>query len=195
MGDEAEVQAEGAPAAEQMIEVEEEPGEAPAVEVGEAVEEEEEGKFEVPAAQSGGAPPWVQIPKDNGMGSPFRFPRAAQVMFVKLRAPLTRTPQRGDRNVILWELTDLDEQAAMKRAQGDPNRIPGELAKQMIRAFDGRVPDWTGTPGAANVDQFWREIGARYRATFVRICTQMHFLSAEDQKDFFANCIAVRSTG
>lgn len=190
------VPGDASPTTEQALEVDDEATEeVPAEDLDEEGEVAAAARRGLPASTSGGAPSWAKIPKDNGQGKAFRFPRAAQVVFVRFKAELTRAPMKGDRSAILWELTDLDEKAALDRAMGDPNRAPSELSKQMIRAVDGVVPDWSGTPGTANIDQFWREIGARYRGQLIRIYTQMHLLQEEEQKDFFESCIAVRSTG
>jgi len=143
----------------------------------------------LPEARAGGAPAWVEIPAN------FKFPRGRQVAFVRFRASWTDTPEKGERQAILWALTDADEKVALSRAMGDVNRAANELAKQMVRAVDGHVADWSGEPGPANIDRWWNEIGARCRGMLVRIFTQLHVLNEEERKDFFESCIALRTAG
>lgn len=143
----------------------------------------------LPAARPGGAPAWVKIPEG------FKFPRGRQVAFVKFRASWTDTPSKGDRQCILWSLTDADEKLALVRARGDVNRAASELAKQMVRALDGCSANWDGTPGGGNIDTWWNEIGGRCRGMLVRIFTQLHVLSEEERTDFFEKCIELRTAG
>lgn len=145
--------------------------------------------FEIPDARAGGAPPWAKIPAG------FKFPRGRQVAFLRFRAEWTDTPWKGDRQAIVWTLTDADEKVALGRATGDVNRAASELSKQMLRAIDGHEVDWGGTPGPGNVDRWWTEIGGKCRQILVRVYTQLHVLSEEERADFFENCIEVRSTG
>jgi hypothetical protein len=155
-----------------------------------APEEEPEKPFaDLPDARPGGAPGWVKIPEG------FTFPRGRQVAFLRFRGTWTDTPDKGERQCILWALTDADEKMALSRAQGDVNRAANELAKQMVRALDGHVADWSGNPGVGNIDQWWNEIGGRCRGMLVRIFTQLHVLNTEERKDFFEHCIELRTAG
>lgn len=144
---------------------------------------------ELPAARPGGAPAWVKIPEG------FKFPRGRQVAFIKFKADWTDTPDKGERQCILWSLTDADEKMALVRARGDVNRAASELAKQMVRALDGFSADWSGNPGSGNIDTWWNEIGGRCRGMLVRIFTQLHVLSEDERTDFFENCIELRTAG
>ena len=169
----------------------------PPVEPEVEVTEGEDGAVEAPAAKYAQLPEatdeplpaWVKIPKG------FKFPRGRRAVFVFFHARLTDAPAFGDRQAILWSHTPEDEKFAFNRAQGDANRAPHELAKQMIRAVDGFTADWSGTPSQGNVDTFWRQIGGKYRDLLVRLYAQLHVLTREETDDFFVNCIAVRSSG
>lgn len=143
----------------------------------------------IPEPKAGGAPAWSKVPAD------MRFPRGRQVLFVRFEAAWTDSPHKGDRQCIIWGLTDIDEKAAFGRAMSDPNRAANELAKQMVRSIDGHVTDWSGTEGPANIDLWWREIGGKCRQMLIRLYTQLHVLPDEDRKRFFESCIEVRSTG
>lgn len=143
----------------------------------------------IPDARAGGAPPWARLPA--GM----KFPRGRQVAFIKFKPEWTDAPQNGERQCIVWGLTDIDEKLAFGRAMGDPNRAMGELTKQMIRAIDGVQVDWSGGGGPGSIDAWWREIGGKCRQMLSRIYTQMNVLPPEEQKDFFENCIELRTTG
>jgi hypothetical protein len=132
-------------------------------------------------------PPWARVPK--GMV----FPRGRQLMFMRFPAEWTHTPLRGDRQCILWELNVGDEKMALQRAQGDPNKVISQFALQGIRAVDGYVVDWTGTPHApGNVEEWWDAIGGRCRSQIIRWYTMTHVLDRAEQKRFFESCVAVR---
>jgi hypothetical protein len=144
----------------------------------------------IPDAERGGPPAWAKVPK--GM----RFPRGTRPIFVRFRPEWTRAPHKGERQCILWELTDLDEHAAAQRAAGFPGRGLQEFAKGTIRAIDGEAVEWSGAEGAvANIDQFWRDIGPKGRSMIVGIYQQTHAMSPSERVDFFMNCIAARSVG
>lgn len=156
----------------------------------EAVEETPVKAFApIPDARAGGKPPWAKCPV--GM----KFPRGRQVAFLKLLPQWTDAPHKGERQCIIWGLTDIDEKLAFGRSMGDVNRAMGELTKQMIRAIDGVVVDWSGNPGVGNIDLWWREIGGKCRQILTRVYTQMNVLSEDDRKHFFESCIEVRTTG
>lgn len=152
----------------------------------------------VPEARQGGAPPWVKIPE--GM----KFPRGRQVLFLRFRSRWTDTPWIGEeiageegkwRQCICWSISVGDKKLALQRAQADPNRLADELAKQMIRAVDGSVVRWDGVPGEGNIEQWWTHMGERVRTLISKIFLQLHTMKKEETRDFFENCIAVRSTG
>lgn len=154
--------------------------------------------FRMPAASDDRPPRWVRIPKG------LRFPKGRQAVFIRFKAEWTDVPWKGHalvdekgtwRQCIAWALTDADEKMALGRAMSDANRAPGQLAKQMIRAVDGYQADWSGSPGEGSIDAWWTEIGGRCRTQLIRLYTQLHMLSEDEQKDFFETCIAVRSTG
>ena len=134
-------------------------------------------------------PTWAKIPTG------FRFPRGTTPIFVMFRAAWTSAPFKGDRTAILWELTDLDELEAYRRAAGLQIRASHELAKGMIRSIDGHPADWSGLDGPGSVEAFWREIGPKCRDRLIQMYAQRHVMDAKDRADFFTNCVAVRAVG
>ena len=181
---------------EQPLNLEDDPDALEDVDAAEGETEETEAPavkpkryFAMPDARAGGAPPWAKIPAG------FKFPRGRQVAFLRFRAEWTDTPWKGDRQAVVWSLTDADEKIGLGRAMGDVNRAANELSKQMLRAIDGHEAVWDGTPGPGNVDRWWTEIGGKCRQILVRVYTQLHVLSEEERTDFFENCIEVRTTG
>jgi hypothetical protein len=134
-------------------------------------------------------PGWAKWPEG------LRAPRGVAVVALHFRGPLTATPSKGDRQCLIWVLTEGDEKMAFGRAMGDSNRASSELVKQMIRAIDGVPVDWSGMPGTGNPDAFWREIGPKYRNVLQRIFSMTHVVNQEELRDFFENCIAVVNAG
>jgi len=139
-------------------------------------------------------PEWVDFPED------LKAPPGRQVLFVRFKAEWTQDATKGDRHCILWSLSTSDEQFAMKRSQGIHARFMPESTKQMIRAFDGKIVDWTGASkktlmlkGRSSVDQFWEEIGPKCRQQLTNLYVKLHHMNAEDEADFFLSCFAVRS--
>jgi hypothetical protein len=137
------------------------------------------------------APVWAKIPK--GM----KFPKGIDVLILRLRPEWTMYPGKGERQVILWQLTDGDQKLAISRAMGDSNRLGIEMTKQMIRAADGMQINWTGDPSAPgiDIDRFWHEIGQKGRSLLHRITNQMCIMSEDEHADFFEHCIAAVRTG
>lgn len=163
------------------------------VELKTAKKEEEPKKqgFKIPAAEGRRAPKWAKVPKD------MKFPRGIQVLFIRIRSDLTMYPSKGDRQVILWALTDGDEKLAIGRSMANAARASVELAKQMVRAIDGERVNWTGDPSApgTDIDSFWHQIGPKGRNLLQRLFNQLHAMNEDELVDFFENCIGVVSTG
>jgi hypothetical protein len=134
-------------------------------------------------------PEWVLIPPP-----PFKLPRRRVLSFLRFRAIWTDTPEKGDRQCILWNLTATDERFALQRSRGDGLRTITEYAKQMVRAIDGVVVNRSGT-GAGNVDAWWNEVGAKCRQLIINHYLRTHTLNTDERKDFFSNCVAVRTVG
>lgn len=141
------------------------------------------------------APSWVTLPAD------VKLPLGRQVVYVRFPSQWTATPQRGCtmpdkpglyRWCAVWELTDTEENIAIRRAQGEADRVSRELAKGMIRVLDGHQCDWSGVPGPGNVDQFWTEIGSKCRQLMQRVYHNLHVLSVAETVDFFENCVESR---
>lgn len=135
-------------------------------------------------------PEWVVLPPD------LKIPSGRVVAFLRFKAEWTDTPTKGDRQCIVWNLSDADERLALKRANlNDGLSAISDLAKQSIRAVDGVRVDWSKGKGPGSIDQFWREIGAKCRALLQRWYLQNHQLNDAEQKDFFESCVAVRTMG
>jgi hypothetical protein len=132
-----------------------------------------------------GAPEWAIIPPG------FSPPQGARVCFMKFRAEWTDTPEKGDRQCIIWSLSLMDERNALARARGDVLRTLDEMAKQTVRVVDGNMVDWTGKLREGDLDMWWNDIGPRCRTLIQRHYNQTHNLTAAEQEDFFENCIAV----
>lgn len=134
-------------------------------------------------------PEWALVPQH------LKVPRAKQVVFLKFPAALTDAPLKGDRQCIVWTLSDGEEKLAADRCEGKSNRAPAEYSKQMIRAVDGVIVDWSKTKGPGSLDEFWREIGPKGRNILMRVYTQLHLASDDELRDFFEQCVAVRTAG
>lgn len=140
--------------------------------------------------QTEGVPAWVVVPTN------FRWPKKTkQVYFVRFRAELTETPEKGERQAILFGLNEADEKIARKRAAGDRDKTIPELTKQMLRAVDGESVDWMAKFGKGNPVTFWKEIGYVARQQLQAIFLKTHQFTPEQQSDFFTNCVAVMSVG
>jgi hypothetical protein len=146
-------------------------------------EEDYDGALE---AKSGAWPDWVMVP--DGM----KFPEGKQVVATRFRADWTDKPSLGERQCMMWNLTDADEKLAQKRARGESLRYIDELAKQMIRVIDGKKVDWTHRV-AHNPDVFWSDIGAGCRKQLINVYVRRHAFSKEATVDFLTDCIAART--
>jgi hypothetical protein len=134
----------------------------------------------------GPVPEWVKMP--TGL----QLPVGRQVMYMMFRAEWTDCPHKGDRQCVVWNLSESDEKIALKRTRGEALRTLDELAKQTIRVVDGTKANWTGT-GPGSVDTFWNDIGAKCRQQLKNVYAKNHMFSAEEAVDFFTNCITVRT--
>lgn len=147
------------------------------------------------------APPRPALPESNGDDVPewalipsnMRVPKGRQVVFLRFPPALTGNPQRGERQCIVWTLNDGEEKLANDRTGGSSARAAAEFTKQMIRAVDGVVVDWSKPKGPGSIDEFWREVGPKGRNMLMRIYTQLHLASDEETRDFFESCVAVRT--
>ena len=134
-------------------------------------------------------PDWLVLPEG------FKFPgRGRQVGFMRFRAAWTDTPDKGDRQCVLWGLTIGDEKLARIAMRGEEGRYLSEMAKRQIRALDGHAADWTGRNAAGAVDPWWNEIGYRCRQLIQSFFLKTHTLETKERIDFFANCIEVRTS-
>lgn len=135
-------------------------------------------------------PDWVTIPTD------LQIPRGSRVGFMLFKGKWTETAFKGDRHVIVWPLTDLDERMAWARIKDNFGHASNELSKQMIRSFDGIKVNWgaaRGKPG--NVEDFLAELGPRCRGLLARYYTRTHQLDSAEVAYFLEHCVAVRTMG
>jgi hypothetical protein len=130
-------------------------------------------------------PPWVKLPK--GM----QLPQGKQVFAVQFRAAWTDKPGKGDRQCLLWNLTEADEKFALKRCRGEVLRTLDELTKQMVRAVDGVEVNWL----SVKPDEFWNDIGGKCRSQLKSIYTKRHSFQEGEAADFLSNCVAARTAG
>lgn len=142
-----------------------------------------------PNATNASIPQWAIRPPD------LQIPRYKKVFYLRFRADMTDTPSKGERQAIIWSNNLADQKLAVMRSNKDPNQMAEQMAKQMIRAVDGHVADWTGELGAGNIDIWWDAIGPKCRSILDRLFVQMHVATKEDLADFFENCVEVRLQG
>lgn len=133
--------------------------------------------------------PRAMIPKD------IAFPKGIEVLFIKIPGKFTAARHRGDRFLIVWGSSEADEKLSIGRAMGDNNRGVAELTKQVIRAVDGHIADWSGMPTPGSIDQIWRELGPKGRNLMIRLMTKINTLDESELTYFFEACIAVVPTG
>lgn len=154
-----------------------------------AKEEQPKAVTKLPAAQGDEVPDWAVVPQH------LKVPRGKQVVFLRFPAELTDAPEKGERQCIVWTLSDGEEKIAADRCEGKANRAPSEYSKQMIRAIDGAVVDWSKPRGPGSIDEFWREVGPKVRNILMRVYTQLHLASDDEVTNFFEQCVAVRTAG
>jgi len=161
---------------------------APAVTV-EDEGSDEDGEETSPAAEATAAavPDWAIVPPT------VTLPKGRIVFYIRFRPEWTDVPGKGERQCILWNLTEADEKLAIKRTRGEALRTIDELTKQMIRVVDGVKSDWTGVTGAGSVSNFWTEIGGKCRQLLKNIYLKNHSLAPEETADFFGHCIAAKT--
>ena len=128
-------------------------------------------------------PPWAKVPTD------LVFPHSLSPLYVLFRAEWTYAPKKGDRQCILWPLSDADEFQAAQRSANFPTRAFAEQVKGTIRAVDGYKADWTGRNSPGSIDVFWREIGMKCRGMLDSLFVKMHVLGPQEQADFFESCV------
>lgn len=141
----------------------------------------------LPEAQGDDVPEWAIVPPS------LRIPKGKSVVFLMFKASMTDAPLKGDRQCMVWTLSDGEEKLAADRCANSQNRAPAEYTKQMIRAVDGVAADWGKTRGPGSIDEFWKEIGPKGRNMMMRVYTQLHLANDEEVRDFFEHCIAVRT--
>ena len=121
-----------------------------------------------------------------------RAPEGATVWFLRLKAEWTHKPSAGDRIVVLWALTDAEENRAAERAGATgAYRLYRECAKVMIRAIDGSKADWSSSGKNNDVRKFWTDIGPKCRELITNLYVRAHKFTGEELQDFFSNCLVV----
>jgi hypothetical protein len=147
----------------------------------------------------------------------FRIPRGKEVTFMRFKSAWTDARDKGVltifphkvgqgegacviqreelyRVLVCWPITDAEEKLANKR--GQQGSALNELAKQMIRAVDGRRVDWTGgwarePEMLVNPEAVWKELGPKCRGPIKTIYHRMHNLTDEELATFLLNCLVV----
>jgi hypothetical protein len=159
----------------------------------------EDGGEAVDAQQ--GVPAWAKVPEG------FAFPAGWTVWFIRFPARMTNRPRGGERQCIVWNLSEADEKRASRAARGDGLRIIDEMTKATIRSIDGQriklgpsvaaaaVGQSGEDAGFANVTTFWTEIGGKCRHQLKSLYLKNHVMEAAENADFFENCVAPRSVG
>ncbi len=150
----------------------------------------EERDPDAPPHDPSALPEWVKMPAG------FKMPPGKQVAFMLFKKEWTDRPELGDRQCIIWPLSLSDEKVSLKRARNEAAMVMPSQTMQTIRAIDGMKSDWTGRPAAGvsySVAKFYDEIGAKCRSMLENYYLKSHVLSADEQADFFLNCLAVRS--
>jgi len=130
-------------------------------------------------------PSWVVVPEG------LKIPVGRRLLCLQFEADITETPHKGDRHCIAWTLSDGEERLANARCNGDSSRYATEFTKQMIRAVDGVMVDWSKPKGPGSLDEFWREIGPKGRHLAARMYSRTHLPSDEELDRFLSHCVAV----
>ena len=138
-------------------------------------------------------PPWAAGILPAGLTPP----PYAQVGYIRFLPELTGRPDLGQRTCCTWGLSVADERLAKQMSRGDSTRLYEELAKQTIRAVDGRLVDRTGRAGHAgggvDVRKFWEQIGSKGRMLLINQYLQSHTPTASEMADFFLSCCTYRT--
>jgi hypothetical protein len=170
-------------------------------------ETDPEAEAALSGAQDAGAPPggsqepgearvgvleWFVMPKG------FEVEPGTHVAFLRIPASQTAKPRLGDRQCMLVPLSVKRERLAYKRAAGlgDTGMISAyELAKATIVVIDGQLPEWVkkGTP--TSPDQFWEDIGPKFRQFIVAWYSKTHVMGKEERAGFLASCLDDRIMG
>lgn len=140
-------------------------------------------------------PDWARGVFPAQMDAHRKPPPGKRVYYMNFRAEWTEIPAKGNQVVAAWGLNLLEERAAIERAAriGSGTTPQLEMAKQMIRACNGRLIDLTesDTSGiTVDRDVVWNDIGPACRSIVVALFLRTHTLDASKQLDFFANCFA-----
>lgn len=143
----------------------------------------------MPYATDDAVPDWVVVPSN------LRVPRGRQLVFLRFPPSITGDGTKGERQCICWSMSDAEEKIAHDRCAGNPARSAVEFPKQMIRVVDGVLVDWSKSRGPGSVDEFYREIGPKGRNLLARVYTTLHMTTEDELRDFFENCVAVRTAG
>lgn len=132
-------------------------------------------------------PEWAQ----NAIPANVKIPKGRKVWYLRLRAAWTHAPDKGDRVIVLWTISDAEENAAAELASNmSQARFIKELAKRMIRAVDGQRANWGGsTKDGIDARAAWEEFGPKGRQQIVNLYMKTHRLTGEEGMDFLSNCV------
>lgn len=139
----------------------------------------------LPDSKTGPAPDWAKLPLGLSV------PKGRICYFIRIRAELTDTPWKGDRQAICWSMSVGDKRIALQRSMNNAQRASDEMVKQTIRAIDGELVSLEN----ARIDIWWDEIGERGRMLLDRVFAQLHVPMPSQIDDFLKNCIEARSAG
>ncbi len=134
-------------------------------------------------------PAWAQQAIPQGL----EVPMGRTLVVMRFRAEWTDARHLGDRTCVVWNLSVGDEKLANSRAGDNVFSNTMEMAKQMIRAIDGAVIDYSGKTRGASVDHFWNEIGKKCRGMVISHFVRAHSLTLAEKMDFLARCLVART--
>lgn len=136
-------------------------------------------------------PTWIVLPP----GFEQRVPVGKKLAYFRFFADWTDTPHLGDRQCVLWPLTEGEEKRAYERARTDNAQVAMmELSKACIRVVDGHWSDWTGDqskPGS--VQRFVDQIGRRCAREITNWYLRAHVLTGDQRELFFEECVVFGS--
>jgi hypothetical protein len=135
-------------------------------------------------------PEWAR----DAIPSDLKIPDGKQVFVLRFFADWCDVPKEGDHTVVIWNLTEADEKLAVKRVT-DGKRVLDEMAKQMIRAIDGRRVDWRTAGAKNNPMAFYARVGGKARQALKVFYAKRHTLNSVETTVFLAACVVAATPG
>lgn len=146
---------------------------------------------EVDADDPAQLPQWAR----EAIPANLKIPPGRTITVMRFRAEWTDRKDKGkDRTCVLWNLSVGDERLANQRGGDNVFMNTNEQAKQMIRAIDGLLADYSGRQGPANIDTFWNEIGKKCRGLVINHFIRAHSLTDAEKMDFLQRCLVLRTS-